>query len=1026
MTLNMILKKIIRNWLLPALLLPALLTACTDEIFTDNRAEVEEGLPAKISLGFQAKKSQIETRAAQGEVYENQVNNLYVFIFDKAGEIHYQKFFNTGDIDYQDGDNLLHSGSIDIETKSLNDARIVCIANLSNDNVHTSYEVTKADMDAVKSLDKLNEFIMKMSEQTVERSTQFMMTGYAYEDVNNPDAIYINIPGSEQGTVPLTCKLAPERTDAKVKFVVETEIPEDKVGTWSEMDFRPRGWKVVNVPAQSMLLPKETGDADGEGCTYFETAEMPFEAVTRDENYRFTEGSFVFYMPENRKTVTTPIGKEITDAAQKYALREKREKVNVGGSFPDKPGQEYEQGDFTYAPANATYVEMSGTLTYKDGANYTVNADVTFTVHLGYADGNANDYNTLRNTFYTYNVTLRGVDNIVVEVTNDGGQNPEPRPGYEGTVVFSREGMHQLDAHYDRELITLDRSLVPDMGWGVQTPFSKGIFTEDNTVSTPEEAAIYDYKWIKFAINSDYGVDANKYVKYPGDQNYMGTDGGEVSPSYQSYPTARLLDIHQLLQRLRQEYNDGQKSGTVAVTAFVDEYVYFTHPQTGAEMLSQWRKYVEAEDRLMYFTNGANSKFSPDGASSVVEAIQTFKQKSIRTVYNVKKSESELPTAWGLESVMEADTRWKPGDVSLGTERSNGRLNTLKCILRNDYNNNEVKSLKWTDVLNTTDRYSLNESYQDAVHAVLMRNRDLNGDGYVQPNEIHWYLAAIDQLTDLYIGEYALDEDSRLYPANKTTAWHYTSSSYNSNENAPWVLWAEECAALGNYNTSKNTVNNKYAYRCMRNLGINLDDPTTVPTPLIPEVTQPESDGSYLIDVSNLSEKARRLSFEAGSTLGAHSDTDPQNRPYEKFRVAPVEEDYNNQGQKPTTRTKISDWQRVFTFTNDGNWSQYQTLVLPNGYRLPNLRELLIMGTRLPEAAWNTYVATYKPFLGSTQYYYSKAMYLSMTSFSKRYIVPNYSDREGFRFNAKDQSIGVPWVNDDGKGYVRGVKDVQP
>lgn len=331
----------------------------------------------------------------------------------------------------------------------------------------------------------------------------------------------------------------------------------------------------------------------------------------------------------------------------------------------------------------------------------------------------------------------------------------------------------------------------------------------------------------------------------------------------------------------------------------------------------------------------------------------------------------------------------------------------------------------WTDVLNTSDQYTLNDKYQDAVHAVLMRNRDLNGDGYVQPNEIRWYLAAIDQLTDLYIGEYALDEDSRLYPANKTTAWHYTSSSYDSSQNGPWVLWAEECAALGNYNASSGNVGNTYAYRCMRNLGINLDNPNTEPTPLIPKVTQAESDGSYLIDASNLSEKARRLSFEAGSTLGAHSDTDPQNRPYEKFRVAPVGEDYNNQGNKPTTGTKILEWQRVFTFTNDGNWSQYQTLVLPNGYRLPNLRELLIMGTRLPEKAWNTYEATYKPIIGDIQHYYSKAMYLSMTSFSRRYTVDGYSDREGFRFNAQDHSIGVPWLKDDGKGYVRGVKDVQ-
>lgn len=1004
------LKKIVRNWLLPALLLPALLTACTDDTFTDNRTRVEEGLPAQITLGFQARKSQIETRAAQGEVYENQVNNLYVFIFDKAGEIHYRKFFDTGDIDYQVGDNLLHSGSIDIETKSLNDARIVCIANLSNDNVHTSYEVTQADMDAVPSLDKLNEFIMKMSEQTVERSTQFMMTGYAYKDINNPDDIYINIPGSEHGTVTLTCKLAPERTDAKVQFVVKTEIPADKVGTWSEMDFRPRGWKVVNVPAQSMLLPLETGDADGEGCTYFETAEMPFEAITRDENYRFTEGSFVFYMPENRKTAANPIPDDVTGDAEKYALREKREKENEGGQFPDKPGQEYELGDFTYAPANATYVEMAGTLSYKDGKDYTVNADVTFTVHLGYAGSNANDYSTLRNTFYTYNVTLRGVDNIVVEVTNDGGQNPEPRPGYEGTVVYSREGMHELDAHYDRELITLDRSQVPDMGWGVQTPFSKGIFTEDNTGSTPEEAAIYDYKWIKFAINDDYGIAANEYVKYPGDQNYKGTDGGKASPSYPNKTEARLLDIHQLLQRLRTEYNEGKTTGTVAVTAFVDEYVYFTHPQTEADMLAKWREYVEAEDRLMYFTNGANSKYSPDGASSVVEAIQTFKQKSIRTVYNVKKSETDLPTAWGLESVMEADKLLDLENVANGTTRDNGRLNTIKCLLGNNYANNPTQ-LKWTEVVSTDEHYTLIKN--DALHAVLMRNRDLNGDDIVQPNEIRWYLAAIDQLVDLYIGEYALDEDSRLYPSNSTNDYrlHYTSSS-NSGD-GPWILWGEECVALSTRGVSASYVNRQYAYRCMRNLGINLDNPETAPTPLIPTVTQAESDGSYLVDVSNLSEKARRLSFEAGSTLGAHSDTDPQNRPYEKFRVAPNNQDYNNILEKPDY--SWTDWGWGYDFQNDARWDQYQAVTLPNGYRLPNLRELLIMNTRLPDSAWNTYSR------GGSR---SKAMYLSMTSFSRNWFT-SYQNRNGFRFNAQDHSIGVPWLSDDGKGYVRGVKDVQ-
>ena len=57
------------------------------------------------------------------------------------------------------------------------------------------------------------------------------------------------------------------------------------------------------------------------------------------------------------------------------------------------------------------------------------------------------------------------------------------------------------------------------------------------------------------------------------------------------------------------------------------------------------------------------------------------------------------------------------------------------------------------------------------------------------------------------------------------------------------------------------------------------------PTPLIPKVTQVELDDTYPIDVSNLSEKARRLSYEA-SSLPTHNDLSPYNRPYAKFRVA--------------------------------------------------------------------------------------------------------------------------------------------
>lgn len=424
-------------------------------------------------------------------------------------------------------------------------------------------------------------------------------------------------------------------------------------------------------------------------------------------------------------------------------------------------------------------------------------------------------------------------------------------------------------------------------------------------------------------------------------------------------------------------------------------------------------------------------------------AIQTFRQKSIRTVYDVDNANSSVITScWGLESTMEGDPV-EVGEVSRGTSPGNGRLNTLRCLLDNDHQNEESKKLKWEDVLNLEsnnpeDRYKLKKN--DALHAVLTRNRDLNGDGYVQPSEIRWYLAARDQLVDFYIGESALDDVSHLYPVNAAdhqgqTYWHYTTSSaYDGGRgNVAWGLYAEECVALGATNNSGIGIPQpgggakKFTYRCVRNLGIGLDNPEAEPTALIPEATL--QDGAYVIDCSNLSPKARRQSIETGH-LPVHNDLSPYNRPYTKFQVAA--DDYAGSGQQVGRDYKV--WGTYYYWQNWHPWSYYQTNQ-PSGYRVPNLRELLIMGTRLPKKAWKTY----KGGVLDDDHY---AFYLSFTTYSRGIYnqgSPAGGDgtflnkKGGFRLNMNDSSIGATGTDFDGNGknsgtdggYVRGVKDIQ-
>lgn len=1000
-----------------------LFTACQDDVPFRNADRIQEGIPTTVKLGFQASEATVETRAAQDQKYEDRVDNVFILIFDEDGKIHDRFFCKDGSgLSYDNGNTLLSSGILTFTTTSLNNATIVGIANLADGNTSTAYTVTEAELTAVTTLNELKAKVMTMRDESVYRSAYFMMTGYA--KVKNPiegtNPTLITIPALESGqTATLECTLELERTDSKVQFVVTSEVPDDK--NWTEFSFQPTGWTVKQVPRKSLILPKDAADEkgnwdfDGDGAVYFNSPSYEFETFSRN-GALYKGGSFVFYMPENRKKCKQEITGDINmdNIGKFYALRDKRE-----GPTTDPDGNVI-LGDFIYADANSTYVEITGILSYFeeiDGVDQLVYANVRFLVHLGYADGDVNDYDTKRNHSYTYNVKVKGVHNIEVDV-DDG--STDPRPGYDGDVVVNYQDSYQFDCHYDRRLIKLNISgFKPKEGgtagtlrWGVSTPFSKGIHeVVENSGDIKQN--MRDYRWIKFAVNKEYGVANNQMVKYPGDQNY--NDPFPLDPDKNNRPSpyysekgegyknnetvntekARLRDVNQLMQFLKEEAVTNSNGifdadGYAYITAFVDENVYAYDPRTNVQNLTLWKKMAETDDRQLYIIVD-EEKYSEDNQSSVIKAQYSFRQRSVRTVYNVNKP--ELQTAWGLESNMETGRIWT-GTITNGatTDKDNGRLNTLRILLGNDYKNNPSE-LKWTEVLNTSDHYGLNSGYDRAIYACLIRNRDLDGDNIVDADEIRWYLASINQLVDIYLGEYALDALSRLYPTDavdrpggKSVYWHYTSSSYEKEPANPWVLWAEEGASLGRKSGSQNDYNGEYySYRCLRNLGIPLDQPDQEPADLV-SVHQIGATRGYQIDVTNMNEKSRRTNFE--TALAAHNERQQDNRPYAYFEV---HSDYF-----------------AGAYNNWYTWQYYQTYnPCPTGYRIPNQRELLIMSTRLPGEAWKDG--------------YAGEHYMSQTAFSMMGQPPYTDKRVGFIWHKNGNFI---LVNGGETGVVRPVKDI--
>lgn len=1053
-----------------------MICGCTfDERLTQP---VKEGVPTTVQLGYSVDGALPMTRAEQDASYENDVNNLYIFVFDSNGSRvrttddndNDRSFFQESDMSINHGDGTpgnLTNGTIRFKVGSVLGATIIGIANLTTGTTTTAFRVTKEDMDAITTLDELSSYVMRMEDgNTIERNALFMMTGYAV-DKGSTD---IDIVGNEGGTTELSCSIRLTRVDAKIRVNI-TSSPKDP--TWSNFSFEPRTWRVMRVPSQTLLLPYDQTSGktvagpwlDSEGVAwdatvnaeYFDTQERPFETMdrTEDDNTQFyTGGSFVFYMPENRKRFR----EEITVTGNEgYALREESNTVNeVDGS---KPGQIYTNTDFKYADPNSTYLILTGYLSYTAQNGTVVNTDARYIVHLGYYSKDPNDYDTKRNGDYTYNIKVTGVNSLQTEVLN-GAEDREDRPGYEGDVVYSNNKIYYLDSHYDRCLLEIQPSDVTDaMTWSVKTPFSSGV----HTVGDKSYKGVEDFRWIKFAINKKYGVPHLHYVKFPGEDKDQ-YDLNWVPESVELDDAKELMDIDQLIEYLKLVKKedptmaalvaDGTDDGHICITAFVEENLYYYHPVKDPFKTNPqpqlWHDCVDRDDRMMHIVvpedGMSDGYYSPDGNTSVVTSLYSFIQKSIRTVYNAENL--DLKTAWGLESVMEGSDNGYQGRLQTGNVSSaqgswnynrNGRRNSLTWM----------EGKLWTDVVRTSERYGLNPGYEYATYACLLRNRDLDGDNVVDGDEVRWYLAAIDQLTDIFLGEWALDEASRLYPYDPKNGqypptgkvyWHYTSSSPDGGN--PNVLWAEEGASRGSFGSSADVITDgRYAYRCVRNLGIDIDKPDTEPEDLV-DVTA-NGDGTYTIDLSRMNPKSLRTSSDGGIPLPDGDEKSLNNRPYTKFIVGAdiygADEPYDNvitfyDGDKSSFSEAGFRWQ------NSGYWAQFQppNNPCPAGYRIPNQRELLIMSSRLTSDQWPLYkdettvryewerlgflnwdwVAYPDPQEARWQEYY-----MCQTSFSMNGMGP-YSNglREGFMWG---YSNGVFMLQNKRTevGYVRCVKD---
>lgn len=1018
------------------------LTSCIEERLEPMSA-LKEG-EGWLEFSFGAPNSlEVSTKATQTVTTESQVYNFYLFIFDSAGHKVYGKNFDSSNIktgnaytnSTEDCWNVTNTtsdtgttrGNVKVKAPSGSGLKLYMLVNLDADMVKISSDLLANTISNEADLLNFNVFL---NQTIVNRNAYFPMSG-KLTDIT----IEGNTLSSPNGNMIL------KRLDAKVRFIFKTGERSDERGQKIEK-FEAKSWKVVNVPRTAYVMdysdrglgnaPTSTGGDHGAvdcnatpvgdysdyAANFFETGFVNFE------DYTTTTSEFSFYMLENRQTPKQIIPEKSESNPKPYQERSRQIKESTGlnqectvNYVVNGVPVERDMKIFENANDFSTYVLVKGEVSMKlndDSAGQTLNGDVQYLIHLGdwnstiNADGPGdgkdtytgfNNYNTLRNTSYTYTVTVNSVDNIRVEVESNNGvvqDTDEGQPGATGDVTIAKEEIALCDCHYASKTLTFhlknyfednviseEACIVDDLTWRVATPFSVGSPIREGDIDITDGL---DYKWVRFRLNkmesgSYYSDKRRKFTPRvfasssewrTAAQNMEG-DGTEGLAGYHN---DGCMDVVALVKYMKEQvkrylvnpddsdFDNGYLVGggvdpngpKICVTVFVDEYYYTEHPLTGSrEDPHLWKRFVNQDDRSMHIL--CNSDVSLDYESRATGSVITIKQKAIQTIYNDDPDYTALNTAWGLENEDEYSGRWTYWSTTSGGQRGNtdpynGLLNTCRewelCA-----NNNYVftNNSEWSDYMEfevNNDTPQLNNDHSYLRYSCMTRNRDNNGDGKIDRDEVRWYMASIRQLIGLCVGEGVVDPSARLYNRNpgqisstNENEWmqHVISSTASaaSSSNLPTIVWAEEGISTGRYRTADAA--QKLSVRCVRNLGYiggtYGSSPETYNIGLIPDdyiVKEPGTgDDSHIFTTTHLNENALR--YYTSRELPFADQNSVENRLYKKFAV------YKQQTTDGNNMSVSNFNNNITNDISNGEQNRY----CPEGYRTPNQRELAIM-----------------------------------------------------------------------------------
>lgn len=875
-----------------------LLSSCSEDIFPGGSESNED---VTISLAYSDVSPRdivVNSRATDAE--ERHLDNLYIYIFDGNGNLKGYKGIE-GEVNLNQNTSSTTKAEITgIKTRS-GESYIYAVANISTglypvETSNGTVEPNKLPINLNEetaraggydfTLNQLKALTFKRNNTSIDITSAFLMSG-AVQDGNPVNITSAGTIANDDNAIRLS------RIVSKVKFTIKAA--KEKGITRS---FKLDTYDIMNIAVDGSLV----GKIDGNNRNKTTNVNNNIGNTVRPNDVENDAQFFEVYLPEN-----------LQDAVHNVTTQTARE--DDSQSIPK---------EFTNAPANGTYVVLKGKYEETTSSS-TKSADVTYYVHLGDCTKDKNNYDVERNCKYTYNITVAGVEKIIVEAKKESGAD---QPGAEGVVLeYGATGKNMtLDSHYEYMVMRFYQDDIQKLkragkGYFYQV-YALGNHTDVINVgaTTIGKDNGVDTSWIQFAIkNSVYSEDkSNRGIAC----NYPGTKSSDL---YTVENFLKYLYNNATNSSIWKGY-DYKKGYYLDATCFISENYYKN---------LTWNQYVnDVDKRAFYVANEV--KTSNDGRSVYAQTQYGLTQYNIQTFYDRSKAGSI--TAYGCETIN--DEEGKDFSVngggskynSSGTDTWNGRTNMV------------------ADINKSTDTWETLKTNKSLIKACMSRNRDLNGDGKISDDEIRWYAPTISQYIGIWIGEEIMSGESKLF--NKATSTLKGESDrmlYYSSTNGQNTYFSEEGLATNHYNYN-NTAYPPKLVRCLRNLKSN--DVGYNQTPAKYYTYE-----SSVVTLNNVDEKALNTSGEQGE-LNAHTERSALNKPAKKFKIS--NEKYYGERNK--------DWWGYWQWTGvtptqehvvDGTFKCYNNYEEGDKkWRVPNQRELSVMFLVDKDKITDTYCRT--------------------------------------------------------------------